>query len=124
MEYDTIPVQGRVGLWIELEMDWPPQPLHSCVPGTVTHDKGPTSKLRNEIVLAERKLTSYVSAVDESLQSWYQSGSLLPDFTVRLPSPPSFRRATTTQLDLGTFSYADDWTVWTDTGLRAMSASA
>ncbi|GMN37081.1 hypothetical protein TIFTF001_006519 [Ficus carica] len=57
------PVQGRVGLWIELEMDWPPQPLHSCAPGTVTHDKGPTSKLRNEIVLAERKLTSYVYAV-------------------------------------------------------------
>ncbi|GMN69652.1 hypothetical protein TIFTF001_038698 [Ficus carica] len=31
------PVQGRVGLWIELEMDWPPQPLHSCAPGTVTY---------------------------------------------------------------------------------------
>ncbi|GMN68638.1 hypothetical protein TIFTF001_037696 [Ficus carica] len=43
-------------------MDWPPQPLHSCAPGTVTHDKGPISKLRNEIVLAERKLTPYVYA--------------------------------------------------------------
>ncbi|GMN18701.1 hypothetical protein TIFTF001_048514 [Ficus carica] len=58
-------------------MDWPPQPLHSCAPGTVTHDKGPISKLRNEsyaifiiiyvavkiVVLAERKLTPYVYAV-------------------------------------------------------------
>ncbi|GMN24257.1 hypothetical protein TIFTF001_040550 [Ficus carica] len=44
------PVQGRVGLWIELEMDWPPQPLHSCAPD-------------NYVVLAERKLTSYVYAV-------------------------------------------------------------
>ncbi|GMN64586.1 hypothetical protein TIFTF001_033654 [Ficus carica] len=41
------------------------------------------------IVLAERKLTSYVYAVGGSLQSWYQSGFLLSDFTVCLPSPPS-----------------------------------
>ncbi|GMN40600.1 hypothetical protein TIFTF001_009832 [Ficus carica] len=27
------PALGRVGLWIELEMDWPPQPIHSCAPG-------------------------------------------------------------------------------------------
>ncbi|GMN18680.1 hypothetical protein TIFTF001_050830 [Ficus carica] len=31
------PALGRVGLWFELEMDWPPQPLHSCVPGTDTY---------------------------------------------------------------------------------------
>ncbi|GMN68285.1 hypothetical protein TIFTF001_037340 [Ficus carica] len=41
------------------------------------------------IVLAERKLTSYIYAVGGSLQSWYQSGFLLSDFTVCLPSPPS-----------------------------------
>ncbi|GMN30050.1 hypothetical protein TIFTF001_044411 [Ficus carica] len=40
-------------------------------------------------VLAKRKLTSYVYAVGESLQSWYQSGFLQSDFTVCLPSPPS-----------------------------------
>ncbi|GMN23330.1 hypothetical protein TIFTF001_043670 [Ficus carica] len=27
------PALGRVGLWIVLEMDWPPQPIHSCAPG-------------------------------------------------------------------------------------------
>ncbi|GMN46372.1 hypothetical protein TIFTF001_015564 [Ficus carica] len=26
------PALGRVGLWFELEMDWPPQPLHSRAP--------------------------------------------------------------------------------------------
>ncbi|GMN73400.1 hypothetical protein TIFTF001_052171 [Ficus carica] len=41
------------------------------------------------VVLTERKLTSYVYAVGSSLQSWYQSGLLLSDFTVCLPSPPS-----------------------------------
>ncbi|GMN34591.1 hypothetical protein TIFTF001_042085 [Ficus carica] len=28
---------SRVGLWFELEMDWPPQPLHSCAPSTYTY---------------------------------------------------------------------------------------
>ncbi|GMN70155.1 hypothetical protein TIFTF001_039199 [Ficus carica] len=41
------PALGRVGLWFELEMVWPPQPLHSRAPGTYTQ----------EVVLAERKLT-------------------------------------------------------------------
>ncbi|GMN60880.1 hypothetical protein TIFTF001_029984 [Ficus carica] len=41
------PALGRVGLWIELEMDWPPQPIHSCAP---------VSRYRT-VVLAERKLT-------------------------------------------------------------------
>ncbi|GMN74931.1 hypothetical protein TIFTF001_053274 [Ficus carica] len=77
------PVQGRVGLWIELEMDWPPQPLHSCTPGYVS------CVADNYVVLAERKLTSYVYAVGGSLQSWYQSGFLLYHFTIYLPSPPS-----------------------------------
>ncbi|GMN74534.1 hypothetical protein TIFTF001_055816 [Ficus carica] len=27
------PALGRVGLWFELKMDWPPQPLHSRAPG-------------------------------------------------------------------------------------------
>ncbi|GMN61097.1 hypothetical protein TIFTF001_030199 [Ficus carica] len=27
------PALGRVGLWFELEMVWPPQPLHSRAPG-------------------------------------------------------------------------------------------
>ncbi|GMN59324.1 hypothetical protein TIFTF001_028416 [Ficus carica] len=35
------PALGRVGLWFELEMDWPPQPLHSCAPGTDTYVMGP-----------------------------------------------------------------------------------
>ncbi|GMN20449.1 hypothetical protein TIFTF001_039944 [Ficus carica] len=30
---------------------WPPQSLHSCAPGTDTHDKGPISKLSNENIL-------------------------------------------------------------------------
>ncbi|GMN69958.1 hypothetical protein TIFTF001_039004 [Ficus carica] len=66
----------NVGLWIELEMDWPPQPLHSCAPGTVTHDKGPISKLRNEIVLAERKLTPYVYAVEYNIRQCPDGGQL------------------------------------------------
>ncbi|GMN59406.1 hypothetical protein TIFTF001_028493 [Ficus carica] len=33
----TDPLVGRVGLWFELEMDWPPQPLHSCAPDTYTY---------------------------------------------------------------------------------------
>ncbi|GMN23852.1 hypothetical protein TIFTF001_040504 [Ficus carica] len=43
----TDPLVGRVGLWFELEMDWPPQPLHSCAPGTYTYVKGPISKVNN-----------------------------------------------------------------------------
>ncbi|GMN33957.1 hypothetical protein TIFTF001_041974 [Ficus carica] len=76
------PALGKVGLWFELEMDWPPQPLHSCAPVFV----GVADII---VVLAERKLTSYVYAVGGSLQSWYQNGFLQSDFTVCLPSPPS-----------------------------------
>ncbi|GMN64790.1 hypothetical protein TIFTF001_033862 [Ficus carica] len=50
------PALGRVGLWFELEMDWPPQPLHSYAPVFV----GVADVI---VVLAERKLTSYVYAV-------------------------------------------------------------
>ena len=35
------PALGRVGLWFELEMVWPPQPLHSRAPGTYTQVRGP-----------------------------------------------------------------------------------
>ncbi|GMN64551.1 hypothetical protein TIFTF001_033627 [Ficus carica] len=38
------PALGLVGLWFELEMDWPPQPLHSCAPGTDTYVMGLISK--------------------------------------------------------------------------------
>ncbi|GMN55823.1 hypothetical protein TIFTF001_024954 [Ficus carica] len=61
------PALGRVGLWFELEMDWLPQPLHSCAPGTNTYVKGPIIIVCVAgviVVLAERKLTSYVYAVD------------------------------------------------------------
>ncbi|GMN18863.1 hypothetical protein TIFTF001_049866 [Ficus carica] len=37
LAYEYRPVQGWVGLWIELEMNWPPQPLHSCAPDMVTY---------------------------------------------------------------------------------------
>ncbi|GMN45083.1 hypothetical protein TIFTF001_014275 [Ficus carica] len=49
---------GGFGLWFEL--DWTDRPNHSMA---VRH-----------VVLAERKLMTYVYAVAESLQSWYQSG--------------------------------------------------
>ncbi|GMN19357.1 hypothetical protein TIFTF001_042865 [Ficus carica] len=60
------PALGQVGLWFELEMDWPPQPLHNCAPGTDTYVKGPIIIVYVAgviVVLAERKLTSYVYAV-------------------------------------------------------------
>ncbi|GMN70239.1 hypothetical protein TIFTF001_039283 [Ficus carica] len=40
--------KGGFGPWFELEMDWSPQPLHGCA---------------TRVVLAERKLTTYVYAV-------------------------------------------------------------
>ncbi|GMN19225.1 hypothetical protein TIFTF001_049900, partial [Ficus carica] len=57
---------SRVGLWFELEIDWPPQPLHSCAPGTNIYVKGPiiiVCVVGVIVVLAERKLTSYAYAV-------------------------------------------------------------
>ncbi|GMN30316.1 hypothetical protein TIFTF001_041439 [Ficus carica] len=50
-------------------MDWPPQPLHSCASGTDTYVKGPiifVGVADVTVVLAERKLTSYVYAVGGS----------------------------------------------------------
>ncbi|GMN27887.1 hypothetical protein TIFTF001_046185 [Ficus carica] len=47
-------------------MDWPPQPLYNCAPGTDTYVKGPIIFVGVAgviVVLAERKLTSYVYAV-------------------------------------------------------------
>ncbi|GMN42353.1 hypothetical protein TIFTF001_011562 [Ficus carica] len=49
------PALGRVGLWIVLEMDWPPQPIHSCAPGTDTYGA------RQLYLLSESSL-SYVYA--------------------------------------------------------------
>ncbi|GMN59063.1 hypothetical protein TIFTF001_028154 [Ficus carica] len=49
-------------------MDWPPQPLHSCAPGTDTYVKEPIIFVGVAdviVILAERKLTSYVYAVDK-----------------------------------------------------------
>ncbi|GMN70125.1 hypothetical protein TIFTF001_039169 [Ficus carica] len=40
------PALGRVGLWIELEMDWPPRPIHSYAPGTNTYVMGPVNNLQ------------------------------------------------------------------------------
>ena len=49
------PEKGRVGLWFELDLDWPPQPLHSCAPDTDTYVKGPISKISNESKLRMNK---------------------------------------------------------------------
>ncbi|GMN65555.1 hypothetical protein TIFTF001_034628 [Ficus carica] len=75
------PALGRVGLWFELEMDWPPQPLHSRAPG----------KQPSAMVDTRWKGMAGQTVKCGSLQSWYQSGSLRYDFTVCLPSPPSLR---------------------------------
>ncbi|GMN19667.1 hypothetical protein TIFTF001_045219 [Ficus carica] len=40
------PALGRVGLWIELEMDWLSRPIHSCAPGTNTYVMGPVNNLQ------------------------------------------------------------------------------
>ncbi|GMN66570.1 hypothetical protein TIFTF001_035641 [Ficus carica] len=44
--------KGGFGPWFELEIDWPPQPLHGYAPRFI-------------LVLAERKLTTYVYAVSK-----------------------------------------------------------
>ncbi|GMN74013.1 hypothetical protein TIFTF001_054946 [Ficus carica] len=57
------PALGRIGLWFELEMDWPPQPLHSCVPGTDTYVMGPIrqDKLRKYVKYGMLGCEMYVS---------------------------------------------------------------
>ncbi|GMN46362.1 hypothetical protein TIFTF001_015547 [Ficus carica] len=59
--------EGGFGPWFEL--DWTGCPNHSMAArhGTYTH-------VKIKVVLAERKLTAYVYAVGETLQSCYQSG--------------------------------------------------